>query len=456
MQERRISRSSQSRAEEPPPAPTLATGATLREGKLAWHNWSGAQHGQPSARWAPADEDALRGVVRAAGELRVVGAGHSFSPLTSTNGTMISLDRMSGLIRHDDENCRATLWAGTRLYDAGPLLHGIGQAMPNLGDIDRQSLAGVLSTATHGTGITLPCIAARATGLRLVTAQGDVLQVSAERDGDVFRAAAISLGALGVITQVTLQNVPAYRLHEQVRVLPLDKVLPEIDRWKRDHRNFELWAFPYSRQAIVKTLETTAAEPTSEPKGGDSADRLLKLCSEAARALPGMTSRLQGLIARFVKPTERVNWSYRIFPSSRNVRFNEMEYHLPEAAGATALDEVCSAVTKTGLNVFFPIEFRFVAGDDYWLSPFQGAARASIAVHQYYKQDYKPVFALAEPILRRHGGRPHWGKLHTADNEALRQLYPDFERFLRLRAELDPQGKLLNPYLRQIFGLTSP
>ncbi len=422
-------------------------------GKPVWRNWSGLCEGRPSALLTPPDEDALRGVVRNASHVRVVGAGHSFSPLVPTDGVIVSLDRLSGLIAHDVERHQATLWSGTRLFDAGPLLHGIGQAMPNLGDIDRQSLGGVLSTATHGTGVGLPCIAARLIKLRMITAQGEALDIDADQDADLFHASAVSLGALGVITQVCLQNVPAFRLRERVTVLPLDHVLRDLDGWKRNHRNFELWAFPYSRQAIVKTLDVTDSPATKEQQGGDSAEGLLKLCSEAARTFPRLTPLLQGLVARFVKSTERVDYSYRIYPSARNVRFNEMEYHVPEEIGATALDEVCRAVTTTRTGGFFPIEFRFVAGDPCWISPFQGGARASIAVHQYHKQDFRPLFAAAEPILRRHGGRPHWGKMHTLEHADLLKLYPKLENFLRVRHELDPQGKFLNAHLRSLFGL---
>lgn len=400
----------------------------------------------------PTSEAQLSLVVRNEKRIRVVGAGHSFTPLVCTDDCMISLDRLSGLVSHDASTHRATLWAGTRLFDCGPLLEGVGQALPNMGDIDRQSLGGVVSTATHGTGITLPCIAARAVQLRLVTANGDVLSVSPQHDADLFHAAAVSLGALGVLSQISLQNVAPFRLREQVAVLPLDAVLGDLQRWKREHRSFELWAFPYSRQAIVKTLDITDEPSQMDMKGGDAADGLLRLCSELTRACPPLAPVLQKLVSRFVKPTLRVGESWRIYPSERHVPFNEMEYHVPADAGAQALDEACRASVDSRTAGFFPIEFRFVAGDDYWLSPFQGGPRASIALHQYYKQDYRPLFAAVEPILRRHGGRPHWGKLHTATQRDLLDMYPDFGRFLRLRAELDPTGKFLNPYLQTIFA----
>lgn len=420
-----------------------------------WRNWSGSQTASPSRRAIPATEAELADTVQKSALVRVVGAGHSFTPLVPTSGCMLSLDRLTGLVDHHPPTHQATLWAGTRLFDCGPLLHAVGQALPNMGDIDRQSIGGVLSTATHGTGTTLPCIAAGIVDLRLVMATGEILLSSSERDSDIFHAAAVSLGALGVISQVTLQNVPSFRLRERVEMMPLDTVLADLDRWKREHRNFELWVFPHSRQALIKTLDITDDAVDSQTKGADAADGLLRLCSELTRALPSLTEPLQKLAARFIKPTLRVGDSWRIYPSERGVRFNEMEYHVPDQVGADALDEACRVSVDSGTAGFFPIEFRFVAGDTHWLSPFEGGSRASIAVHQYYKQDYRPLFAAVEPILRRHGGRPHWGKLHTATHRDLLEMYPNFAKFLRIRAQLDPGGKFLNPYLRSIFGLAN-
>lgn len=419
----------------------------------SWRNWSGAQHARPARFAAPGDEAELAALVRASSQLRVVGAGHSFTPLVPTEGTLVSLDGLQGLIAHDAANCSARLWAGTRLHQTGPLLEQVGQALPNMGDVDRQSIAGVLSTATHGTGVTLPCIAAGLTSLRLLTAQGEVLECSRERDAALFRAAAVSLGALGVITQAELRNVPVYRLRERVHAQPLAQVFAELDALKHAHRHFEFWAFPGGGAAIVKTLDLTDDAITEQAQGADSQDGLLHLCSELSRWLPATAPWLQRLVGRFVAPSERVNLAYRIYPSARNVRFNEMEYHVPAERGPACMDEVCRELARDGRGAFFPVEYRYVAGDDFLLSPFGDGARASIAIHQYHKQDYRALFARVEPILRRHGGRPHWGKLHTVDAAGLHALYPQLGEFLRLRAELDPQGKFLNPYLRGLFGL---
>jgi FAD-linked oxidoreductase len=419
-----------------------------------WRNWSGSASCDP-AHWArPADEGELAAILRDAGEARVVGAGHSFSPLVPTAGTLVSLEQMSGLLGHDRAGCRATVLAGTRIAALGPLLHEVGQALPNQGDIDRQAIAGAVATGTHGTGIGLQSLAAQVRSLRLATADGELLDCGPERNGEVFAAARLSLGALGVLTRLELQNVPSYRLEEWIGVVPLAKVLAEMDALKEKHRHVETWVFPYGKTAILKWLDPTDEEPAG---GGTSElvdNLMLRLVSEMVRFLPATKAWWQKVVGFFVGEKTRVGDSWKIFPSPREVRFHEMEYHVPAASGPECLAEVVAAVEKADLPVFFPIEFRYVAGDDLWLSPFQGGPRASIAVHQYWKQDPRPLFRLTEPILLRYGGRPHWGKRFTPELVDFPALYPDWERWQDVRRRLDPRGKFLNPFLRRVFGET--
>ena len=418
-----------------------------------WYNWSRIAQAEPACQARPADEDELVRAVRAAKHVRAVGAGHSFTALVPTPGTLLSLDGLQGMIDHDPDRQRARLWAGTRLYQLGPQLEAVGQALPNMGDVDRQSLAGALATATHGTGLQLPCIAAGLTALRLVTAAGEILECSREHDATLFRAAAVSLGLLGVVTQVELHNQPSYRLRERVAVVPLKHVLTQIEALALAHRHFEFWAFPAGASAIVKTLDITGDPVAGPTYSADSQDRPLWLCSELTRLCPPLAPLLQRLVGHVVRSSERVNQSWRIYPSARNVRFNEMEYHVPLAAGPACMEEITSVLAETSNGVFFPVEYRCVAGDDFMLSPFSDGPRVAIAIHQYHKQDHRPLFARIEPILLRYGGRPHWGKLHGLNAPRLRALYPQLDEFLRLRAELDPCGKFLNPYLRGLFGL---
>ncbi|RIH75129.1 L-gulono-1,4-lactone dehydrogenase [Calidithermus terrae] len=283
-------------------------------------------------------------------------------------------------------------------------------------------------------------------------ADGGVLECSPAQNPEVFRAAGVSLGALGVISWVTLQNVPSYRLEERVRVVGLGTLLPELPSLARENRHLDCHVFPFSGQTIVKTLN-----PAQEPAGKTGVNSfventVLRWACELSRALPVLNAPLQRLVGVLVGSSRRVGESYRIFATPREVRFNEMEYHVPAERGPECLEEVCAAIRKSGVQVFIPVEYRYVAGDGFWLSPFGGGARASIAVHQYHKQDPWPLFRVVEPILRRHGGRPHWGKMHSLKAGELRELYPHFDDFRRVRLELDPRGKFLNAHLREALG----
>lgn len=426
-----------------------ASGAERAAG-TEWRNWSGAARCRPARFATPRDEAELAALMRGAGEARAVGAGHSFSPLVPTGGTLISLDAFAGLAGHDSATRRATVLAGTRIGALGELLHGIGQALPNQGDIDRQSIAGAIATGTHGTGIALPSLSAQVRALRLVLADGSTLDCSPEVESEVFEAARLSLGALGIATRIELQNVAAYRLEENIAVWPQERMLAEIAALKERHRHAETWVFPYGKTAIVKWLDTTAAAPYGAAPGGAAETVALRLASESVRFLPFTKALWQKVVGFFVGETRRAGDSWRIFPSPREVRFHEMEYHLPAERGPECLAELLAAVEKADLPVFFPIEYRYVAGDDIWISPFEGGPRASIAVHQYWKQDPWPLFRLAEPILLRHGGRPHWGKMFSPELARVRELYPSWDRWNAVRRRLDPGGKFLNPFLRRI------
>lgn len=427
-------------------------GHALQAGQ--WSNWSGSQTAKPAGVLAPASDEELAGLLRkAVGPVRPFGASHSFSPVCKTDGSLLTLDNMKGLVSHDAEKLQATFRAGTRIREIGDVLQGIGQGLLNQGDVDPQSLGGAIGTSTHGTGATLGSFSSIVRGLRLVTPEGRVIDCDARNDADIFHAACTSFGSLGVITQVTLQNRAAYRLQERLFAAPLQEIYDNMDKWRSENRHFEFWAFFEADQAMVKILNETDAEPTPPAKFKLPEDQALWAACEVAHALPAIDGSLQRLLMSLVGSSERADRSYRIFPSPRNVRFNEMEYEVPAANGPDCLKELLGAVRKSGINTLFPIEYRYVAADDCWLSPFYQQDSCAFSIHQYYQVDYRPLFDFVEPILRRHGGRPHWGKLHTLGAKDFARLYPRWNDFLKIRQELDPQGKLLNPHLRTVFGV---
>jgi FAD-linked oxidoreductase len=435
--------------DSPEPAAPPATDA---QGHLVWRNWSGIRHSYPQSRAMPASEDELAHILKTSpAPIRAVGAGHSFMPLVPTDGTLLSLDAMAGLVA--SEGASVTVKAGTRLGALGPALAEHGRAMANLPDINKQSLGGALGTATHGTGKHLPALHGNVTSLRLATVDGNIVDCSAQKNSDLFNAARVSLGSLGIITEVKMDTVADRRLHRRVWLESFEQTLAHAEERWNTHRNFEFYAVPFTGLAANITHDET--DSPAVPRGPETDSRFL----EALRILrnlfsfsgPARKAAAQMLLAS-TPPEEAIDDGWKLLSTERPVRFNEMEFHLPADAQLAALREVVAAIEANRPDVFFPIEARRIAPDDAWLSPFQGGPRGSIAVHTYYKDEYKFLFELVEPILRRYGGRPHWGKLNSLNANAFAALYPRWKDFLELRRSLDPKGRLLNPYLNQLFS----
>ncbi len=422
--------------------------------RLPWRNWSGSQQCLPLARSAPASIAELQELISGTqGTLRPVGAGHSFTPLVPTDGTIVSLARMNGLVGHDSEKLQATIWGGTRLSDIGQPLEDVGQALVNMPDIDEQSLAGCLSTATHGTGTQIGCMSTFVRGLQLVDAQGQIHDCSADANTELFRAALVSLGSLGIITQVTLQNIAPYRLRAETTWRTFDEIFETADTLADKHRNFEFYFFPFSGMGVTYSHDITdepigSTEQLDSNEGVEDLKRLRDLLSWS----PKLRQLILGTYIKTLEDETSIESSWKNYASERNVRFNEMEYHLPRENGLTALREVRTALESNHPEVFFPIEFRYIKGDDIWLSPFFGRDTCSIAIHRYYEEDFEPYFKTIEPIFRRHGGRPHWGKLNTLSRDDFQALYPNWQRFAAVRKELDPSGRFLNTYLQGLFS----
>jgi FAD-linked oxidoreductase len=421
---------------------------------IPWRNWSGSQQCLPAARSAPATVAELQELIASAkGTVRAVGAGHSFTALVPTDGTIVSLSRIGGVVSHDSQTLQATLWAGSRLGDIGQPLEDAGQALVNMPDIDEQTLAGCLATATHGTGAGIGCMSTFIEGLQLVDARGDLVDCDANNNPELFQAAKVSLGALGVITQVRLQNVAPYRLRRETVWRSFEEILELADSMAEQHRNFEFYYIPFSGMGFTDVHDITS-EPLGSTEKIDSNESVqeLKLVRDWLQGSPKLRELVLSSIVKTLDDEVMVESSWKNYASERNVRFNEMEYHLPREHGLQAMREVRAALETQHPEVFFPIEVRFIKGDDIWLSPFHQRDTCSIAVHRYFEEDYKPYFTTIEPIFRKYEGRPHWGKLNTLQRDDLRKLYPRWDDFVEVRRTIDPNGRFLNPYLAGLFG----
>ncbi|CAM2899177.1 FAD-linked oxidoreductase [Pseudomonas gessardii] len=425
---------------------------------IPWRNWSGAQQCLPLERLAPRDLDELVQVIRQApGKIRPVGAGHSFSALVPTDGTLLSLSFFNGLLDHDPGSLQATFAAGTPMSRMGPALKAIGQALPNMADIDYQTLAGAISTSTHGTGVGFTSYSAGVTGLQLVTAQGEVLDCDAEREREVFNAARVSLGALGVSTRVRLQNRTPYRLRERQWIARTEELLEDVANTTRENQHWEMLVVTHSDYALSIALNETTDAPTPpiDPAeaGGNEFVSIIENLDKYASDFPETRRTLLNSLRYFARFQDRVAESFEVYANVRNVRFNEMEYSLPAEHGPACLREILKLIRDQGLRTWFPIEYRYVKADDIPLSMFEGRDSCSISVHQHYTMDHHNVFAAVEPIFWKYAGRPHWGKLHSLNARALQALYPRWQEFARVRQALDPGGKFLNAHLSSILGV---
>lgn len=427
----------------------------------SWRNWTGDVTCAPAVVERPRSVDEVAtGILRAADSgrnVRVVGSGHSFGDTVCTDGTLMSLDELRGLHHVDKANGLVKVGAGTKLHELNQLLDAEGLAMPNLGDIDRQSVAGAMSTATHGTGRRLGNLATQVESLDLVLADGSALTVTAA-DAETLAAARVSVGALGVITAYTLRVVSAFNLHSHDAPLPLDEVLGSLDELVDENDHFEFFLFPHSDIALTKRNNRTeeAAAPASRiasfVTGRVVENQLLDLICRIGRQAPGQIPRLNRLVTRLVTETSQVDKSYRVFASPRDVRFTESEWALPREACAGVLQDVRSLVAKKRFDVNMPLEVRFVAADEEsYLSPSYGRETAYLAVHAYQGMAWTRYFEAVQEIALANGGRPHWGKRHSLDAAQLSRLYPEWDRFQTVRTRLDPGGVFANAHTRRLF-----
>ncbi len=402
---------------------------------------------------APQTPDDLRSAVAGADKVRVAGAGHSFTDAVLTDGTLLSLEHLGRVLDVSGDLVRVQ--AGITLHALSDALAARGLALPNLGDIDVQSIAGATATGTHGTGAELPNLSAAIRSVELVTASGDVLELDG---GDELLAARVSIGALGVVSAVTVQAVPAFVLEGVDGPAPLDETLDRLDELGAASEHFELFTFPHSDLALTRTNRRIDAE--AEPRGRIRewvSDILLKNHAfEAAcrlgKARPAWIPRINRFVARAAGSTRRVDRSDRIFASPRRVRFTEMEYALPRQHLAAAVRAVRAAIDEHGLAVPFPLEVRMVAGDDALLSPAGGRTTGYVAAHMYRGMEWEPYFRAVEAIMDGFDGRPHWGKRHFQTAETLAPRYPGWERFLAVRERLDPGRKFTNAYVARVLG----
>lgn len=430
----------------------------------SWHNWAGNQHAEPRAIEHPRDAEEVSLLVkRAAGEgrrVKAVGSGHSFTPTALTDGSLLVLDRMSGVISSDMSTGHVTIAAGTPLHRLNAILAQLGLAMSNLGDIDRQTISGATSTGTHGTGSRLGGLATQIRGLELVVGDGSIVSCSADERPELFECARVGLGALGVVTTVTLQCEPAFLLAADERPMPLGQVMEELDDLADNNDHFEFYWFPHTEVALTKRNNRLPAGQPAQPlkpwREWLDDEFLSNTVFNATCALgkrrPSMVPRLNRMAAKSLGARTFSAPSYEVFTSPRRVRFVEMEYAVPRAAIRDAVQAVRNVIERDQLLISFPIEVRVAAVDDIPLSTASGRDSAYVAIHRYRGEHYEDYFRAVEQEMKALDGRPHWGKMHWRTYEDLQPAYPRFDDFVAVRDQVDPDRVFANAYLDTVLG----
>ncbi|HEY3020826.1 MAG TPA: D-arabinono-1,4-lactone oxidase [Solirubrobacteraceae bacterium] len=424
-----------------------------------WTNWTGDRRCAPAVIETPRDEGEVAAAVRRASEagrtVRVAGAGHSFSDLVPTDGVLLLLDALDRVLDADPEAGLARVQAGITLHALGPALAARGLGLENQGDIDAQTLAGSLATGTHGTGARFRNLSANVVAMRMVDGRGELVDLT---DPEDLQAARVALGALGVVTEVTLRCVPLYGLRRVDEPQPIDATLARLDELVAGHDHLELFAFPHTNTTMVRRTERVGTDVRATPRWRVHLQEdvlenaVLGAFSRAGRRFPNATPRLNRGLMRLASRSEREDLAYRVYASRRAVRFTEMEYALPREAGREAVERVLETIARRGLATGFPLEVRFVAPDDALLSPAHERATCYVAIHQYRGMPFEALFAAAEEIFDGYGGRPHWGKRHTQTAETLAPRYPRWDAFARARDRLDPDRVFTNAGVRRVLG----
>ena len=427
---------------------------------MAWRNWAGLQTCEPVRVVVPSSVPEVSSAVAAAVadglRVKAVGAGHSFTDIAVAPDVQLDLRRLRGILRADSATGLVTVAAGTPLYELSPRLWDLGLAMPNLGDIDRQTLAGAISTGTHGTGTTTAgSLSAQVRELELVLADGSVTTVGP--GSDLFEAARVGLGAFGVLTAVTLQCVPAFHLRSAEQPLPLDDAMARLGAARAGASEF-FW-FPHTSTVLFKENSVVPAgsgRPLPRWKAllDDEVvnNGVLGAVSATTARLPRTVRTVNRVAPRFFGRREYVDRCYRVFASRRRVRFREGEFGVPVEALPAVLAEVRAWLGRPGHEIGFPMEVRVGPGEDPWLSTAFGRRTAWVAAHTHVRQEIAPFLAEVQRIVAPYGGRPHWGKLHTLSAAELAPLYPRFADAVAVRDAVDPDRVFGNAYTERVLG----
>jgi FAD-linked oxidoreductase len=420
-------------------------------------NWAGSLSFEPETILAPRSIDEIQqnviGALEKKKNIRMIGSGHSWTGLFVTNDQLLHLDNYQGIHSVDKENKIIHAKAGTKLFRFTNEAYEHGYSLANQGDVEKQSLAGASSTGTHGTGVNLQSFSNLIEEVTIINGKAELIKIG--RDNELFNAARLAIGSLGIVSDLKIKMMDKYRLKVNTFPMPMDEALEKLDEWKLKHRHVEIFYFPVGDWALVKIMDETNEEPTKRSfihKFNESflENTVYEWFNKAASAT-GKYKICDAIMQKFVSVNTLVENAHRAFPTERTVRFMEMEYNIPAQDFKMAFSGIRQTIKEKNFQTLFPIEIRFVKSDDLWISPSNGRDSAYIAFHTYSKEPWRDYFFTMETLLKEFHGRPHWGKWHSRKGPDLEKLYPQFNQFRALREKFDPQGCFLNDHLKELF-----
>ncbi len=436
---------------------TTLQGALDKDGNRVypWVNWSGNQSSEPTLRAMPQSLDELVHFVKNADQrIRLVGNGHSFAPLVPTNETLMSMAYFNGITNIDKATKQFDVAANTVLAYVGVELWDAGLSIINMPDINTQTFAGAIATSTHGTGINYGSMSTQVVEMTFVNGRGEVITCSKDKDKDIFDAARCNIGSLGAVTSLKVQAEDSYHLRERSWMMDLEEGLEQLETLRDNISHFEAYALPHADYILGIDIERIdESELGAEKVSNGDAYETFRTISNIVEKVPFLKRFIINTACSTVEEEVKTGRNYQVFGNVRDIRFNEMEYSVPAEYGVKCLREILHAIKSTNSDVIFPIEYRYVKGDDIWLSPFYQRNSCSISCHNFHDKDYKKYFALLEPIFLKYQGRPHWGKLHTLTAQQQAANYAKFNDFLAVRQDMDPKGLFTNAHIEQVLGL---
>lgn len=426
--------------------------------KYQFINWAKNLKYNVAHYYQPQNEAELISVIKNNKKIKVIGTGHSWSNIHETQDAMLNLDLYNKILSINKEKKTVCVQAGIKIWQLNEQLDKEGLALINLGSIDQQSIAGAVSTSTHGSGINFQILGSQILEFSLIKANGEKIIINKEKDLDLFKACVVNLGALGIISEIVLKVTDAYNLHDYTTTVPFDTVIANLEQYLSENDHFKMWWLPPTNEVVVYTYKRTQEAVNDSKFRQILQERILsvyiyRFVVFIAKIFPFLAKFMNKLLTQNMSgPLDRIEKSYKVFIVPEPPLHRETEWSFDIKNAKEILSAYKKFITENKYNLNFIQEIRFTKGDDFWLSACYERDSLWLGLYAYEHENWDKVLLEYETFARNFNGRPHWGKEFTRDKNYLKQQYPKYEDFIKLKNEMDPNGKFDNAYLNELFN----